>query len=104
MADLTRIQPLIDETKKLHAMLISWQVPLTQDEREELLHQHNEIWHTIVNNMPMQHLCTNCKHCVFWENKYCCAARDMAPIPFEVSNNIGGCNSKWEDKDFIPFD
>ena len=29
-------------------------------------------------------------------------ARDMAKIPFQVANRVGGC-SRWAEKDYIPF-
>lgn len=102
MADTSRIEPFLTEIKKLDTMLMQSQIPLTMEEKQKLLEEHAKVWHTIMHTMQVQRICANCQHCVFWENKYCCAARDMAPIPFEVVNRVGGC-SKWYEKDFIPF-
>lgn len=102
MADLSRIQPLLKAIKELNAECIKFQVPLTIEEKQALLQEHSNVWNTIMHTMPVQKICENCKHCVHWEGKICCAARDMAPIPFEVVNRVGGC-SRWYEKDFIPF-
>lgn len=101
MIDTSRIQHLVDAITGATKACIGNQIPLTMEEKEYLIHESANLHNAIVN-MTVQKICGTCEHCVFWENKYCCAARDMAPIPFEVSNRIGGC-SKWYEKDFIPF-
>ena len=102
MVDTSRIEPFLTEMKKLDTMCMQCQIPLTMEEKQKLLEEHAKIWHTIMHSMSVQRICANCEHCVLWESKYCCAARDMAPIPFEIVNRVGGC-SKWYEKDYIPF-
>lgn len=102
MADTTRIDYLLKAMKELDGMLTRHTVPLTIEEKTELLSAHSNSWNTIMHYIPVEHKCSSCEHCVFWEDKHCCAARDMRPIPFEVVNNVGGC-SKWSEKDYIPF-
>lgn len=103
MADLSRIEPLMVAIKEMNAALIKWQIPLSVEEKQALMEEHGKGWN-IIKNMEVKKLCKNCAHCVLWENNWCCAARDMAKIPFEISNDIGGCKSQWSEKDFIPFD
>lgn len=103
MTDLSRIQPLIDAIKALDKQCMAFQAPLMLEEKHALLQEHAKVWNTIMHSMQTHKICQNCQHCVEWEGKVCCAARDMAPIPFEVVNRIGGC-SKWYEKDYIPFD
>ena len=102
MADTTRIDYLLKAMKQLDSMLTNHTVPLTIDEKTELLSTHSKSWNTIMHYIPVERKCASCEHCVFWEGKHCCSAREMRPIPFEVVNNTGGC-SKWSEKDYIPF-
>lgn len=102
MADLSRIEHLIKAIKDAEALCLRNQIPLTIDEKLGLIEESSNLHNVIMHNVQVQKICSNCEHCVFWEGKHCCSARDMAPIPFEVQNRVGGC-SKWYEKDFLPF-
>lgn len=98
----TRIDHLIEAIKQAEKVLIANTIPLTIEEKNKLIAESANLHNVIMHNMPVEKKCASCEHCVFWEEKHCCAARDMRPIPFEVENNVGGC-SKWYEKDSIPF-
>lgn len=102
MTDLSRIQGIVDAIKSADKMCLQNQIPLTIEEKSALIAESANLHNAIMHGMTVQRICANCEHCVLWEGKHCCAARDMAPIPFEVVNRVGGC-SKWYEKDFIPF-
>lgn len=102
MADTKRIDHLLKALKEVNGMFIRHTVPLTIEEKTALLSAHSDSWNTIMHYIPVERKCASCEHCVLWEGKHCCAARDMRPIPFEIENNVGGC-SKWSEADYIPF-
>lgn len=97
-----RIQDLIKALQTANSALLKTTMPMTIEEKQKLLDESASIWDTIMHKMPVEKRCETCAHCVLWEFKHCCSAREMAPIPFEIQNKTGGC-SKWEEKDFIPF-
>lgn len=96
------IQTLISTIKTAEVACVRNTTPLTIEEKQQLIKASADLHNVIMHNMPVEKICSSCEHCVFWNNKHCCAARDMTPIPFEIQNRAGGC-SKWYEKDFIPF-
>lgn len=97
-----RIKELLSTIKTAEVKCEQNTIPLTIEEKKELIQASANLYETIMHKMIVDKNCTTCEHCVFWENKWCCAVRDMAPIPFEVKNRVGGC-SKWFEKDFVPY-
>ena len=97
-----RINELLQAIKTAEVKCVQNTIPVTIQEKEELVKASASLHNAIMHSIPVEKICNSCEHCVFWENKWCCSARDMAPIPFEVQNRVGGC-SKWYEKDFIPF-
>ena len=97
-----RTKNLLSTIKTAEVSCVQNTIPLTIEEKSELIQASANLHNAIMHHMPVEKNCTSCEHCVFWENKWCCSAREMAPIPFEVKNRVGGC-SKWYEKDFIPF-
>lgn len=59
---------------------------------------HNWIMHIPITDRN----CSTCEKCCLRNGVSCCAAREMAEIPFQVVNRVGGC-SQWYEKDYIPF-
>lgn len=101
--ETARIQNLMDAIKELNRVLMAYQVPISIEEKETLLHEHGKGWDLIKNSIPVRKVCKNCQYCVEWEGKTCCALDNkMTPIMFEVNNDTGGCKSFYE-KDYIPF-
>lgn len=98
----SRIDTLLQLIKTAADKCVQNTIPLTIEEKSALIAESAKLHDVIMHHMPVEKICHSCEHCVFWENKYCCSAREMAPIPFEVQNRTGGC-SKWYEKDYIPF-
>jgi hypothetical protein len=96
------IEMLIQNIKTAVDNCVRNTIPLTIEEKGALIAESAKLHNAIMHNMPVEKNCESCHHCIFWENGWCCSARDMAPIPFEVKNRVGGC-SKWYEKDFVPF-
>ena len=75
---------------------------ITLEEKQEIIAASAEM-HTSIMQTPITNRnCATCDHCCMFNGVHCCRFRDMAEIPFEVVNRVGGCKH-WYEKDFIPF-
>lgn len=93
---VAKINEAIETVKKLMSNGVTFA------QKVEIVKASAELHNWIMKVNIIDHNCATCDHCVSYEGNTCCAARKMAPIPFNVINRVGGC-SMWYEKDFIPF-
>lgn len=75
---------------------------ITFKEKEQIIAK-SAAMHTKIMQMQVKDKnCSTCDHCCMVNGVPCCRFRNMAEIPFEVVNRVGGCKH-WYEKDFIPF-
>jgi hypothetical protein len=93
---------VIDQIKKAIAEIKKCCEGLTFESKQEVVAASAELHNYIMQTPVINRCCNTCEHCIFYDGEACCAARDMAKIPFQVANRVGGC-SRWAEKDYIPF-
>lgn len=92
---MQKIEDAIEAVKKLC-------VGLTFEQKNNVVIKSADLHNWIMHIQVTDRCCNTCDKCRMYNGEACCAARNMAPIPFQVANRVGGC-SKWEEKDYIPF-
>lgn len=75
---------------------------ITFKEKEQIIAESAAMHTKIMQTQVKDKNCSTCDHCCMMNGVPCCRFRNMAEIPFEVVNRVGGCKH-WYEKDFIPF-
>lgn len=75
---------------------------ITLEQKSEIIAASAAMHTRIMQTQISDKNCSTCDHCCVFNGVHCCRFRDMAQIPFEVVNRVGGCKH-WYEKDFIPF-
>ena len=75
---------------------------ITLEQKSEIIAASAAMHTRIMQTQISDKNCSTCDHCCVFNGVHCCRFRDMAQIPFEVVNRVGGCKH-WYERDFIPF-
>lgn len=88
--------------QSIHAIEETCRNGITFKEKEQIIAESAALHTKIMQTQVTDKNCSTCDHCCMFDGVHCCRFRNMAQIPFEVVNRVGGCKH-WYEKDFIPF-